>query len=286
MEGSDSLEQSGSDQPESQRRRQLDRLDREEAFYQFVNNLSDDDYRLMRDNNLLGTPGEVTEDELFSRLQQIKDGPEQQNNSTSAPSAESVEDPVEPPENSEDPANGDSLLDWLNTTASVQKLVRFKQTCPVQVSRLDHLVLTVKSVPDTINFYSSVLGMEVITFKSFTRVLELTDALNTHTCRLYIFKGTRKALGFGQQKVNLHQLGLEFEPKAKHPTAGSADLCFITETPLATVASHLKVCGVEIEEGPVERSGAVGAITSLYFRDPDHNLIELSNYNQTSDGTS
>ncbi|KAM6952281.1 E3 ubiquitin-protein ligase RLIM isoform 2-T3 [Lycodopsis pacificus] len=112
MEGSDSLEQSGSDQPESQRRRQLDRLDREEAFYQFVNNLSDEDYRLMRDNNLLGTPGEVTEDELFSRLQQIKDGPEQQNNSTSAPSTDSVEDPVE---NSEDPANGDSLLDWLNT---------------------------------------------------------------------------------------------------------------------------------------------------------------------------
>ncbi|XP_075959142.1 E3 ubiquitin-protein ligase RLIM isoform X1 [Anarhichas minor] len=115
MEGSDSLEQSGSDQPESQRRRQRDRLDREEAFYQFVNNLSDEDYRLMRDNNLLGTPGEVTEDELFSRLQQIKDGPEQQNNTTSAPSTESVEDPVEPPENSEDPANGDSLLDWLNT---------------------------------------------------------------------------------------------------------------------------------------------------------------------------
>ncbi|XP_049442553.1 E3 ubiquitin-protein ligase RNF12-A [Epinephelus fuscoguttatus] len=115
MEGSDSSEQSGSDQPESQRRRQLDRLDREEAFYQFVNNLSDEDYRLMRDNNLLGTPGEVTEDELFSRLQQIKDGPEQQNNSTSAPSTENGEDPVEPPENPEDPANGDSLLDWLNT---------------------------------------------------------------------------------------------------------------------------------------------------------------------------
>ncbi|XP_008282601.1 E3 ubiquitin-protein ligase RNF12-B [Stegastes partitus] len=112
MEGSDSLEQNGSDQPESQRRRQLDRLDREEAFYQFVNNLSDEDYRLMRDNNLLGTPGEVTEDELFSRLQQIKDGPEQQNNT---PSTESAEDPVEQPESSEDPASGDSLLDWLNT---------------------------------------------------------------------------------------------------------------------------------------------------------------------------
>lgn len=112
MEGSDSLDQSGSDQPESQRRRQLDRLSREEAFYQFVNNLSDEDYRLMRDNNLLGTPGEVTEDELFSRLQQIKDGPEQQND---APSTESGEDPVEPPESSEDPAGGDSLLDLLNT---------------------------------------------------------------------------------------------------------------------------------------------------------------------------
>nr|XP_046261951.1 E3 ubiquitin-protein ligase RLIM isoform X2 [Scatophagus argus] len=112
MEGSDSLEQSGSNQPGSQRRRQLDRLGREEAFYQFVNNLSDEDYRLMRDNNLLGTPGEVTEDELFSRLQQIKDGPEQQNNT---PSTEGGEEPVEPPENSEDPTSGDSLLDWLNT---------------------------------------------------------------------------------------------------------------------------------------------------------------------------
>ncbi|XP_029368993.1 E3 ubiquitin-protein ligase RLIM [Echeneis naucrates] len=112
MEGSDSQEQSGSDQPESQRRRQLDRLDREEAFYQFVNNLSDEDYRLMRDNNLLGTPGEVTEDELFNRLQQIKDGPEQLN---TTPSAETGEDPVVQPENSEDPAGGDSLLDWLNT---------------------------------------------------------------------------------------------------------------------------------------------------------------------------
>ncbi|KAM8733269.1 E3 ubiquitin-protein ligase RLIM [Acanthopagrus schlegelii] len=112
MEGSDSVEQGGGEQPESQRRRQQDRLGREEAFYQFVNNLSDEDYRLMRDNNLLGTPGEVTEDELFSRLQQIKDGPEPQNNT---PSTENGEDPVEPPESSEDPASGDSLLDWLNT---------------------------------------------------------------------------------------------------------------------------------------------------------------------------
>ncbi|XP_037318569.2 glyoxalase domain-containing protein 5 isoform X3 [Pungitius pungitius] len=100
-------------------------------------------------------------------------------------------------------------------------------------------------------------------------------------------QGTRKALAFGQQRFNLHQLGQEFEPKAKHPTAGSADLCLLTRTPLATVAAHLKVCGVQIEEGPVERSGAVGNITSLYFRDPDHNLIEVSNCKQsTSQDTS
>ncbi|KAM9740963.1 glyoxalase domain-containing protein 5 [Menidia menidia] len=136
--------------------------------------------------------------------------------------------------------------------------VRFKATCPVQVSHLDHLVLTVKSVPDTVHFYSSVLGMEVVTFK-----------------------GNRKALSFGQQKFNLHQLGQEFEPKAKLPTAGSADLCLITKTPLAAVAEHLKVCGVEIEEGPVDRTGAVGPITSLYFRDPDQNLVEVSNYSQS-----
>ncbi|KAM3866796.1 E3 ubiquitin-protein ligase RLIM [Diretmus argenteus] len=114
MEGSDSLEQSGSDQSEPQRRRQLDRLDREEAFYRFINNLSDEDYRLMRDNNLLGTPGEITEDELLSRLQQIKDGPEPQNNNPTQPNTESGEDTGEPAEGSED-SNGDSLLDWLNT---------------------------------------------------------------------------------------------------------------------------------------------------------------------------
>ncbi|XP_037531278.1 glyoxalase domain-containing protein 5 [Nematolebias whitei] len=137
--------------------------------------------------------------------------------------------------------------------------VRSEAACPVEVSRLDHLVLTVKSVPDTINFYTSVLGMEVVTFR-----------------------GNRKALSFGQQKFNLHQLGQEFEPKAKHPTAGSADLCLVTKTHLSSVAAHLKDCGVEIEEGPVERTGAMGPITSLYFRDPDLNLIEVSNYSQST----
>ncbi|XP_075888968.1 glyoxalase domain-containing protein 5 [Nelusetta ayraudi] len=160
---------------------------------------------------------------------------------------------------------------WLLQKTCVQRVsnqqvghVQFKSSCPVEVSHLDHLVLTVKSVPDTIKFYTSVLGMEVVTFK-----------------------GDRKALGFGQQKFNLHQLGKEFEPKARRPTSGSADLCLITRTPLATVAAHLQTCGVQIEEGPVQRSGAVGSITSLYFRDPDQNLIEVSNYNQPpSDGSS
>ncbi|XP_077433401.1 glyoxalase domain-containing protein 5 isoform X1 [Vanacampus margaritifer] len=141
--------------------------------------------------------------------------------------------------------------------ARTQEAVKRKGTCPIEVSHLDHLVLTVKSVPDTIKFYTSVLGMELVTFK-----------------------GSRKALGFGKQKFNLHQLGKEFEPKAKHPTPGSADLCLITKTPLTAVAAHLKVCGVQIEAGPLERTGAVGTITSLYFRDPDDNLIEVSNYHQ------
>ncbi|XP_067103855.1 glyoxalase domain-containing protein 5 [Osmerus mordax] len=144
-------------------------------------------------------------------------------------------------------------------TLILGRWVRSKNSSPVEVSHLDHLVLTVKSISKTINFYSSVLGMEVITFK-----------------------GNRKALGFGQQKFNLHEVGKEFEPKAKCPTSGSADLCLITKTPLTIVAKHLQACGVLVEEGPVERSGAVGTITSLYFRDPDHNLIEVSNYVQVT----
>ncbi|KAM9470488.1 glyoxalase domain-containing protein 5 [Clarias gariepinus] len=132
---------------------------------------------------------------------------------------------------------------------------RLKSSCPVQISRLDHLVLTVRDLKRSTDFYSSVLGMGVVTFK-----------------------GDRKALSFGEQKFNLHEVGKEFEPKANNPMPGSADLCLITKTPLETVAAHLKKCGVKIEEGPVERTGAVGPIKSLYFRDPDHNLIEVSNY--------
>uniref|UniRef100_A0A8D0GEZ5 Glyoxalase domain-containing protein 5 n=1 Tax=Sphenodon punctatus TaxID=8508 RepID=A0A8D0GEZ5_SPHPU len=123
------------------------------------------------------------------------------------------------------------------------------------ILRMDHLVLTVKSIEDTMAFYSGVLGMEIITFK-----------------------GNRKALCFGSQKFNLHEAGKEFEPKAHKPVPGSIDICLITETPLEQLMEHLKVWEVTIEEGPVTRTGASGPITSIYFRDPDRNLIELSNY--------
>jgi catechol 2,3-dioxygenase-like lactoylglutathione lyase family enzyme len=125
----------------------------------------------------------------------------------------------------------------------------------MKIDHLDHLVLTVKSIPATCEFYARVLGMEVATFG-----------------------GNRQALAFGAQKINLHEAGKEREPKAHRPTPGSADLCFITHTPLADVVEHLRRCGVEIVEGPVKRTGATGQITSVYFRDPDLNLIEVSNY--------
>ncbi|KAK6491115.1 glyoxalase domain-containing protein 5-like [Huso huso] len=126
---------------------------------------------------------------------------------------------------------------------------------PLRIQGLDHLVLTVRSIEETTGFYSKVLGMEVVTFK-----------------------GNRKALSFGNQKFNLHEAGKEFEPKALLPTPGSIDLCLVTETPIAEVIEHLKACDVAVEEGPVLRTGAVGPISSVYFRDPDGNLVEVSNY--------
>lgn len=125
----------------------------------------------------------------------------------------------------------------------------------MKIDRLDHLVLTVRDLNATCEFYHLVLGMEEITFGE-----------------------GRKTLQFGQQKINLHQAGKEFEPKAARPTPGSADLCFITSIPLNEVIEHLKACGVEIEAGPVPRTGALGPIQSVYLRDPDHNLLEISNY--------
>lgn len=125
----------------------------------------------------------------------------------------------------------------------------------MQIERLDHLVLTVADVQTTVRFYSEVLGMEAV-----------------------LFAGGRYALQFGNQKINLHPHGNEFEPKANKPVPGSADLCFITRMPLREVIRHLEQCKVAIEEGPVRRTGAVSPIESVYFRDPDLNLIEVSNY--------
>jgi catechol 2,3-dioxygenase-like lactoylglutathione lyase family enzyme len=124
----------------------------------------------------------------------------------------------------------------------------------VQIDSLDHLVLTVANIEASCAFYSRVLGMEVVTFGQ-----------------------GRKALAFGAQKINLHQAGQEFEPKAQRPTPGSADLCFLTSVPLTEVQTHLAACGVTVTEGPVQRTGAQGPILSVYFRDPDLNLIEVSN---------
>jgi catechol 2,3-dioxygenase-like lactoylglutathione lyase family enzyme len=125
----------------------------------------------------------------------------------------------------------------------------------MQVEHLDHLVLTVRDLGATCTFYTRVLGMRELSFGE-----------------------GRKALSFGAQKINLHQYGEEFEPKSMQPTPGSADLCFITQEPLARVAFHLRANDIAVEEGPIERTGAQGPILSLYFRDPDANLIEVSNY--------
>jgi catechol 2,3-dioxygenase-like lactoylglutathione lyase family enzyme len=125
----------------------------------------------------------------------------------------------------------------------------------MKIDRIDHIVITAFDLERTLDFYSRVMGMEPITFA-----------------------GGRRGLAFGRQKINLHQAGREFEPKALKPVPGSMDLCFITETPLADVVASLKENGVAIAQGPVEKTGALGPMMSVYFRDPDGNLIEVSNY--------
>ena len=125
----------------------------------------------------------------------------------------------------------------------------------MKVTALDHLVLTVRDPDSTIAFYTRVLGMEALTFGN-----------------------GRRALAFGTQKINLHQAGAELEPKAAHPVPGSADLCLLTTESPAAVIAHLAACGVPVEQGPVERTGARGPIISVYFRDPDGNLLEVSSY--------
>ena len=125
------------------------------------------------------------------------------------------------------------------------------------ISRLDHLVLTVSDIDATCDFYHTILGMEIVTFNH-----------------------DRKALRFGNQKINLHLEGREFEPKASRPTTGSADLCFVTELTIKQVVENLHKSSVSIELGPLERTGACGAITSVYIRDPDLNLIEIATYSK------
>src|SRR6187401_476203 len=116
------------------------------------------------------------------------------------------------------------------------------------IDRIDHIVLTCHDVERTVAFYQKVLGMEPVTFA-----------------------GGRRGLSFGRQKFNLHQAGREFEPKALRPAPGAMDFCLITGTPLAQVIEHLKSQEVAIIEGPVDKTGAMGPIKSVYFRDPDGN---------------
>ena len=121
--------------------------------------------------------------------------------------------------------------------------------------RLDHLVLTVENIDTTVDFYQQVMGMDKVTFGE-----------------------GRVALVYGNQKINLHESGKEFEPKAAHVQPGSADLCFIIETPITHALRQLNELGIPVIDGPVSRTGATGEIVSVYFRDPDGNLIEASNY--------
>ncbi len=123
-----------------------------------------------------------------------------------------------------------------------------------KITNIDHLVLTVKDINKTVEFYEK-LGM-----------------------KKEIFGENRVALKFGNQKINLHKLGNEFEPKAFNVKEGSADLCFIIDSKLSEVKKYLESIGLKIEEGIVNRTGANGKIKSIYLRDPDMNLIELSNY--------
>ncbi len=125
----------------------------------------------------------------------------------------------------------------------------------MKIDKIDHLVLTVKDIEASCVFYTSVLGMQEVSFEP-----------------------GRKAVAFGDQKINFHQAGQELEPKALLPTPGSGDLCLTTNQSMSEIIAHLQNCGIKIIEGPVNRTGASGSMTSVYIRDPDQNLIEISRY--------
>ncbi|HSF94536.1 MAG TPA: VOC family protein [Thermohalobaculum sp.] len=122
------------------------------------------------------------------------------------------------------------------------------------IRAIDHFVLTCADVDATIDFYQRVLGMKAETFA-----------------------GGRRALSFGNQKINLHQKGREFTPRARLATAGSGDFCLLSDVPIPDIVAHLAAEGVEIIEGPCDKTGATGPLLSVYFRDPDGNLVEVSN---------
>jgi catechol 2,3-dioxygenase-like lactoylglutathione lyase family enzyme len=126
------------------------------------------------------------------------------------------------------------------------------------IDRIDHIVLTTRDTPGCIRFYTEVLGMKLVRFKTPG--------------------GERLSFNFGAQKINLHEWGKEFEPRAHVAVPGSLDLCFIAAVPLEQVMKNLKKAGVPILEGPVARTGARGAMRSVYVRDPDLNLVEVSEY--------
>ncbi|GAJ25641.1 biphenyl-2,3-diol 1,2-dioxygenase III-related protein [Liquorilactobacillus sucicola DSM 21376 = JCM 15457] len=125
----------------------------------------------------------------------------------------------------------------------------------MDIKRLDHFVITVQDIERSCRFYHQILGMQIITFDN-----------------------GRKALRFADMKINLHQVEHEFEPKAAIATPGTADICFIVKTHISDVLTELRTKNIPIEQGPVPKNGALGPIESIYFRDPDKNLIELANY--------
>jgi len=126
------------------------------------------------------------------------------------------------------------------------------------IDRIDHIVLTTRDQPACIRFYTEVLGMKLVAFRTPTE--------------------ERLALSFGEQKINLHEWGHEYKPHAHVPVPGSLDLCLIAAVPLDEVMDKLRVAGIKIIEGPVRKTGAIGPIRSLYVRDPDLNLLEISVY--------
>lgn len=128
------------------------------------------------------------------------------------------------------------------------------------IDRVDHIVLTTRDKAACIRFYSEVLGMKLENFRTPTE--------------------ERLALKFGNQKINLHEWGKEFTPRAHVAAPGTLDLCFIASKPLEEVVAKLKSSGVPILEGPVAKTGALGPMRSVYVRDPDLNLVEISEYNK------